>query len=288
MSVLDKISRRYESISEGPLEVRRNRYFRVNTIKCSVEKVVERFSVYGFRIENVLYEKAFTCDGEASKTLEHFMGHIYIQDMSSMLPVAAVRDDIGDIVLDACAAPGSKTTQIADEMKNSGNLVANDASFSRLKSLKGNLERCGVMNCIVISRNIMNLEPGMMFDTIFLDAPCSGEGISGAGWSEKKIISCSRLQKNMIVKCFDMLKKGGTIVYSTCTYAPEENEQVMQHLIDHRECNIEKPRLDGLKFSPGILEWRGRKFSGDMEKCTRLWPSQNNTHGFFLSVVKKP
>src|SRR3989344_9336162 len=241
MSVLDKISKRYERISEGPLEVRRNRYFRVNTIKCSVKRVVERFSAYGFKTENVLYEKAFMHDGEASKTLENFMGHIYIQDMSSMLPVAAVRDEIGNTVLDACAAPGSKTTQIAAEMGNSGNLVANDASFSRLKALKGNLERCGVMNCIVTSRNVLNFEPGTRFDTIFLDAPCSGEGISGADWSEKKIISCSRLQKNMIIRCFDMLKEGGTIVYSTCTYAPEENEQVVQHLIEQRECIIQKP-----------------------------------------------
>lgn len=286
--LIDKISRRYASLAEpGFFKAERKHYFRVNTIKCKISNVTERFSGYGFHTKNVLYDKAFECDSIVSKTLEHFMGRIYIQDLSSMLPAVAARKYLFGSVLDACAAPGSKTTQIADEMENVGNLVANDSSMSRIKALKGALERCGVMNCVVTNSDILRFSPPVKFDSVFLDAPCSGEGICSEKWSEKTIQSCARLQKIMALRCFDMLREGGTMVYSTCTYAPEENEEVIQHLLDERECIIENPELDKITFSGGIEKWGKNEFSGEISKCVRLWPFQNDTDGFFLALVRK-
>lgn len=131
-------------------------------------------------------------------------------------------------------------------------------------------------------------------DFILLDSPCTSEGTVRkewdvlSEWSERRIIGMCRLQKQLITKGFDMLKRGGSMVYSTCTFAPEENEEVVQYLLDNREgAKVEKIDLKGLKTCPGVEKWGKAEFSGEVKKVCRIWPHHNNTGGFFLAKVRK-
>ncbi len=292
--IVDNRKRFYEYLSK-PLP----RAFRVNPLKAEREKTIERIEGYGIRIKPVpWYELAFTTEDERiGSTLEHFMGHIYIQELVSMLPPLALREELeenpGAKVLDACAAPGSKTTQVSAIMGNRGLVVANDAKFERLKILKHNLEKLGCMNVAVINRDIRFFKGEEKFDFILLDAPCSSEGIIRKNWNvlskwgEHVIRSLSSVQKQMVLRCFDLLKPEGTMVYSTCTFAPEENEEVIQSLVDRRECEIETPKLRGLKTGKAVREWEGMKFDSEVRKSVRIWPHHNDTGGFFLAKIRK-
>ncbi len=292
--IVDNRKRFYEFLSR-PLP----RAFRVNTLKADTEKTIRRIRGYGIEAKSVpWYDLAFlTEDERIGSTIEHFMGYIYIQELVSMLPPLAIKEElegnpVAD-VLDACAAPGSKTTQISAFMKNKGRIIANDVKFERLKILKHNLEKLGCMNVVVVNMDIRFFRPERKFDFILLDAPCSSEGIVRKNWnvlskwSEKLVYSLSRMQKQMIVRCFDLLKPGGAMVYSTCTFAPEENESVIHHLLEKREGKIETPRFRGLKTSGAVREWEGERFARDVGKSIRIWPHHNNTGGFFLAKIRK-
>ena len=271
------------------------RSFRVNTLKSSASHIKERFDSYNINIRPVQwYKDAFISDEpEVGATFEHLSGEIYVQELVSMLPPLLVKDRIEDkIILDGCAAPGSKTTQLAAMMKNKGLLVANDISYSRIKALKFNQEKAGAANTIITNKDLRHF-PKMEFDVIILDAPCSSEGtirknfgISSL-WSEKHINNLSKLQKQLITKAFDLLAPGGFMVYSTCTFAPEENEAVVDHLLSNTEAKLMDIQLSGLRFSKTIEEWKGTEFSSEVKKARRIWPHHNNTGGFFLAKVTK-
>ncbi len=270
--------------------------FRVNTIKSPPDYVMKRFADYGIPLASVSwYQDAFVCGSlDAGATLEYFLGQIYIQELTSMLPPLLMRRELEQacLVLDACAAPGSKATQIAALMENRNTLVANDIDYARIRALKFNLEKCGVLNALITNQDI-RFFPKIMFDSIFVDAPCSAEGTCRknpkalALWNEKRIRGHAGLQKTILLKCFDLLRPGGTLLYSTCTFAPEENEAVISHLLSRREARLEKISLDGLKSSPGITEWEGQSYHPDVSKTMRIWPHQNDSGGFFLAKVVK-
>ncbi len=233
---------------------------------------------------------------EIGNTMEHFMGYIYIQELTSMIPAIILSEHLDEnkAVLDCSAAPGSKTTQLAALMGNNGTIIANDINYLRIKSLKFNIEKMGVLNTIVTNQDFRFFPTGQKFDCVLLDSPCTSEGTMRkdwnalSHWSEQKIFGMSRLQKQLILKGFDSLKEGGVMVYSTCTFAPEENEEVVQYLLDNRkEVKIEKISLKGFKLSPGILNWDRKEFSKEIEKTVRIWPHHNNTGGFFVARIRK-
>lgn len=302
-----KFMDRYERIVDDPEKFYASlsrplpKAFRVNTLKADISETVKRLEGYGIRLAPVeWYDAAFVAEGEAGgkigATLEHFMGHIYIQELVSMLPPLLLKKELesaGTMVLDACAAPGSKTTQLAALMGNKGIIVANDAAFGRLKIIKHNLEKLGCMNTAVINRDVRFFSPDIQFDCILLDAPCSSEGTFRKNrevltrWGEKAIASLSNIQKQMIIRCYEMLRPGGTMVYSTCTFAPEENEGVIDYLIGKMGCALETIRIDGFKTSDTVREWNGRDFHHDVEKSVRIWPHHNDTGGFFIAKIRK-
>lgn len=218
--------------------------------------------------------------GELGRALEHLLGYYYIQELASMLPIIALKPQSEELILDLCAAPGSKTTQSASKMKNTGTILANELSMGRLKILASNIERCGITNTIITKKDgiafcnrLMKYNPDFKFDKILLDAPCSGEGTLRSSpktyimWNPKTITSLSKLQKQLFKSAFQILKPGGEIIYSTCTHAPEENEAIVDWALKEfkDKIEIEKIKLP-IKTRQGITEWHPKLEKENIEK----------------------
>lgn len=281
---------------------------RVNTIKSDVESIKKSLSEKwnltpipwckeGFWIE---YKEGKRFD--LGNLIEHHLGYIYIQESASMIPPVVLDPKPGEIVLDLCAAPGSKTSQIASYMKNSGLLIANDVAGDRLKALGMNLQRCGVKNCVItlVQENrfqrIIEQNPDFKFDKILVDAPCSGTGTIRKSlktitmWNPSGITKLSKIQKRLTELAFDMLKPGGIMVYSTCTIEPEENEAVVSHLLNVRPNSriipIDYEKL-GIKRTNPITQFNGLEIRPEVKNCLRIHPYDNNTEGFFVCKIQK-
>lgn len=235
--------------------------------------------------------------GELGKAREHILGYYYVQDLSSMMPVLALDPGMDDAVFDLCASPGSKTTHIAARMKNSGLLFANDLRLDRIIILNENLQRCAVTNTIVTKEEGARLcdkfkKFGLGFDKILVDAPCSGEGTIREDlktfkiWNLKRIQNFSRQQKRLAAASLSCLKINGILVYSTCTLAPEENEEVVQFLLDNFPVKLEAIKLP-IKYRAGLKEWQGKHFIPEIEKCCRIYPQDNNSEGFFIAKLRR-
>lgn len=236
--------------------------------------------------------------GELGRSLEHILGYYYVQEIASMLPVLALKPGPEELVLDLAAAPGSKTTQLAAFMKNTGAIIANDVNLKRLKILASNMERCGVLNAIITKKDGIVLckrlkENGFLFDKILVDAPCSGEGtlrsspVTYEMWNPKTIKILSRLQKALLASAIGILKPHGEIVYSTCTHAPEENEEVVNFVIkEFQDVKIESISLP-IKYRSGITEWNGDNYNQEVKKSCRIYPQDNDTEGFFIAKMRK-
>jgi tRNA (cytosine49-C5)-methyltransferase len=239
--------------------------------------------------------------GELGRALEHLLGYYYIQDIASMLPIIALQPNPEETLLDLCAAPGSKTTQAAALMKNTGNIIANEISLGRLKILASNSERCGVTNTILTKKEGTALckkfqKENIKFDKILLDAPCSGEGTfcskpkTYSMWNPKTIKSLSHLQKQLFKEAFEILETNGEMIYSTCTHAPEENEEIVDWALTEFKDKIKVEKITLPKefnSRPGITEWDKQKYSKEVTKSIRVYPHDSNTEGFFLAKFKK-
>lgn len=226
---------------------------------------------------------------------EHKDGKFYIQDLASMLPAIALDPQPGECVLDLGAAPGSKTTQMAERMQNKGSILAIDNSESRMKTLHDAVKRMGISiveakvedaATIVYDRN--------HFDRVLVDGPCSSEGIFGYKphkmfeWNLLSIYYISEVLEKMAFRGFRSLKPGGTMVFSTCTYSPEENEAVVDALLRHfPEAELEEISLPGIKYKPGLTSWGHQTFDNSLSRTWRILPYENETIGFFLAKIKK-
>lgn len=274
-------------------------FIRCNTLKISPEELVSRLSKKWDveqpfeKFPEIILIASNLMPGELGNAIEHILGYYYIQEISSMLSVLALEPLPGQNVLDLCASPGSKTTQIAARMENTGSLVANDFRIDRISILVSNLERCGVTNCLVTRNDAIsfcsNLSKSQFrFDKILLDVPCSGEGTLRSSpktfniWNEKVIKSLSRQQKKFFAYAVKLLKVGGSLVYSTCTHAPEENEEVVSFALENFPVELEKINLP-VKCRPGITSWAGEQFDKNAEKSCRIYPQDNDSEGFFVA-----
>ncbi len=285
-----------EIIHQKPLN-----YIRCNTLKISCDELFSRLKKkwnvvqpYPSYPEIILIDQELG-PGELGNAIEHILGYYYVQEVCSMMSVIALDPKPGERVFDVCASPGSKTTQIASMMQNSGTLIANDVKLDRIRILAANLERCGVMNCVVTRNDGVGLcirlaENNFKFDKILLDAPCSGEGTLRSSaktflmWNPKVIKKISREQKKLIANAIKCLRVGGSIVYSTCTHAPEENEEIVDFALKNFPVRLEKVHLP-LKCRPGVNSWKGDSFDLDASKLCRIYPQDNNSEGFFVSKI---
>lgn len=256
-------------------------YIRANTLRISLDDFIVRMQKYGIK-QVEWYRNAFSTEyQDIAKTLEYKIGLFYVQSLSSMVPVIVLDPQPGDFVLDVSAAPGSKTTQMAMHMQNTGVIVANDVSFMRLKSLGSHIDRLGIVNVCITNLDGRRYPRIAKFNKILLDAPCSSMG-SRKGvcmeYSENRINSLAKLQKSLLVRAFDLLEPGGTLVYSTCTKTLMENEWVVRHLLEKRKnALLEKVELP-FEFSRG----ESGDLSIDGNVCRFTLDEE-----FFVAKVKK-
>src|SRR3989339_521941 len=277
-----------------------HRSIRINTLKISVKELKERLEEVwnlgqipwckeGFWIEHVKKERR-----DIGNLIEHSLGYFYIQEAASMIPSIVLEPEQDEIILDIAASPGSKTTQIAQYMQNKGILIANDYTYERMKPLSINLQRCGVTNAIItLMEGQWFKKSGIEFDKILVDAPCSGTGTIRKSlktisiWNPDMVRRLAITQRQLIETGFNLLKGNGTLVYSTCSLEPEENEAVVDFLINKYEnAKLEEIRLD-IKRSNAILEFDGRKYNDEVKRCLRIWPQDNDTEGFFVAKIRK-
>lgn len=267
---------------------------RVNTAKIPVEEFLN-ISPYNLTPvpwcpNGFYYEKG----EKPAKHPFYFAGLYYIQEPSAMTTASLLPIEKGDVVLDLCAAPGGKSTELAARLNGSGLLITNDISNSRAKALLKNIEVFGVGNVLVTSEppnTLANRFPAF-FDKILIDAPCSGEGMfrkqnnMTKAWESNGVDLFVGLQRSILKEAVTMLKPGGMIIYSTCTFSKEENEQSIEYLLsldDSLEL-VELPVFDG--FDTGHVEW-GNTNNEDLKKCRRLWPHRIKGEGHFVALVRK-
>ena len=210
-------------------------------------------------------------------------GAFYIQDPSAMMVASILPIEPEDKVIDVAAAPGGKSFQIATKLSESGLLIANDLNYSRAKVLSSNVEKYGFKNVYVTSNNtadLVKLHAGT-FDKVILDAPCSGEGmfrkdeLAKNDWSYEKVMACALTQKQLIIDSYKLLKKGGIMIYSTCTFSIEENEQVIKHLLANSNAKLVKI-FDDPRFKRGQ----------DLTETIRLFPFIFPGEGHFIALIK--
>ncbi|MCL5730425.1 MAG: RsmB/NOP family class I SAM-dependent RNA methyltransferase [Candidatus Pacearchaeota archaeon] len=289
-----------ESLEKEPLVS-----IRANELKISVSELKKRLEEKGWKISQPVKEHpeifviaSQLAPGELGRTLEHLLGYYYVQEISSMLPAIVLNPRPGERVLDLCASPGSKTTQIASMMKNKGTVIANEPDFRRMKILSSNLERCGVSNSIITRKEGSRLcdelhENGFVFDKILIDAPCSGEGTLRTNpktmkmWNANGMKKMSFIQKRLLSSAIKLLRIGGEIVYSTCTFAPEEDEEVVDFMLERfPEIKVEKILIP-IDHHPGILKWQNKEYDEELKHSCRIFPFDNNTEGFFITKLRK-
>lgn len=268
---------------------------RVNTKKITVEEFKK---ICPFEIWPIPWiENGFYYDGEtvqASKHPYYFAGLYYLQEPSAMTPANRLPIEPGDKVLDVCAAPGGKATELGAKLQNLGVLVANDISNSRAKGLLKNIEVFGIGNVLVLSEEPGKLEEFFKeyFDKILIDAPCSGEGMFRKdkkmikAWEEHGPEFFAKIQRSIITQAARMLKPGGMILYSTCTFDGRENEGTIEYLLaEYPEFRI----LDIVPyegFSQGMPEVTNSKHP-DFTKTVRIFPHKMHGEGHYLALLQK-
>lgn len=273
------------------------RAIRINTLKISVADFKIIATEHQWQLTPIPWcKEGFWIEIENEITplgnsFEHLSGMLYIQEASSMMPVTALFHlfdaNSESTLLDAAAAPGSKTTQIAAKMGNKGLIIANEFSASRVKMLHANIQRCGIKNVVLthFDAKIFGSWLPETFDAILLDAPCSGEGtirkdkLAMKNWDQKSIASISTIQHGLIESAFHALKENGILIYSTCTLSHEENQDVCLHL--------QQTFPDCVEFVPLNDLFEGANKTATEEGFLHIWPQVYDSEGFFIAAIRK-
>jgi NOL1/NOP2/sun family putative RNA methylase len=263
---------------------------RVNSLRSSNKEVQENLETLGVELSKIPYlSHGYTVDSSPfslGASIEYLLGLFSIQESASQLPVQVMDPSPGEMNWDMCAAPGGKTTQMADYMMNKGVIYAVEIDNERIYSLENNIERCGVKNCLVYHADSTLIRPKQKFDKILLDAPCSGNYVVDIKWFEKRSLDDvkrnAETQRRLLSNSLNHLKEGGTLIYSTCSLEPEENELNIQWLLDNYEVTLESVEGPG---NPGITAVEGIDLDSRIMKCMRFWPDELETQGFFIAKV---
>ncbi len=260
---------------------------RIHSLKVNTNKItIEDFQKLFPNLEKVPWvsDGFYYEDENITKSPYYYAGLFYIQEASAMLPAEVLPIEENDIVLDACAAPGGKSLKLLNKLNNTGLLVSNDISSSRANALLRNIERFGFENYYVISKDVTELETKYKntFDKILLDAPCSGEGMFRKdkalinSWLEHDESYYAPIQKSLINSCLNMLKVGGMMVYSTCTFNTKEDEEIIKYVLDN---------------NPDVKLVPFKKYDGFKEGIdnigVKLFPHRIKGEGHFVCLLQK-
>jgi len=283
---------------------------RLNSLKGNVEETKKELIKKGYDLEEIPWSKNtyFVMNkdkDEVSQTELYTNGKYYIQNLSSILATLILNPKENENILDMCAAPGSKTTHIADMVSNNASIIANDIDMARISDLQSVVDQFGARVKVTLSDSKeFGKKYPVYFDNILLDAPCSGEGLiyfKGGKplrfWSMDKVKRSIYDQKELIVSAFKSLKHGKYMVYSTCTLEPEENEGILTHLLNiFPNAKIEKIDLidEIVKKSPelreyikqGIRKWSGNIYNSQVKNAVRIVPNKMMM-GFFIAKISK-
>jgi NOL1/NOP2/sun family putative RNA methylase len=268
---------------------------RINALNAAPAVVVKRLADKHVVLEPV----PFVRDGffirkapfSLGATPEYLRGLFYLQDAAAQIPVEVLAPEPGEIVLDCCAAPGGKTTQMAALMKNTGVIVSFEKNSNRITSLRANIERCNVSNVIAYNDDAASAARlGITFDKVLLDAPCAGNFASDKDWFTKRTLEDVKrnndIQRSLLQTAAKALKPGGILVYSTCSLEPEENEIMIDWALKHLPLRTVDTGLPKSLGVPGLVVPFGKNLSKDIALTRRLWP--DGTHeGFYVAKLVK-
>jgi NOL1/NOP2/sun family putative RNA methylase len=282
---------RYERLGWKYEDVTPKQAIRINATNAREANVIKRLEALGIKLEKIpflengywIHKSKFSLGA----TTEYLLGYYSIQEAAAQIPATLFTEPKDKIVLDACAAPGGKTVQLADLMQNTGAIIALDVKRRRLIALANQLERCHVRNTIVYrldARNALRLK--IKFDCILLDVPCSGNFATDNEWFNRRTITDvqrnARLQREMLAETTKVLKDEGEIVYATCSLEPEEDELNIDWAIKNLNLKVEKINSYGER---ALTNFFGRQLDPQIENCRRIWPGK--TQGFFVCKLKK-
>ena len=282
---------RYRKLGWEYREPKLKQAIRINTANVEAEATLKRLRNLGLRLEKIPFrengywvEKAKFSVGATS---QYLLGLYSIQEAAAQIPVPLFTEVECKLVLDACAAPGGKTTQLADLMRNTGAIVALDVDRQRLTALANQLERCRVKNTVAYemdARKVSQLD--MKFSRILLDMPCSGNFATDEKWFQRRTIKDvernAELQREILAAAVKTLEDIGEIVYATCSLEPEEDELNIDWAIDNLNLKVEKIDSYGQQ---GLTNVFGHSLDPSLAGCRRIWPGQ--TQGFFMCRLKK-
>ena len=282
---------RWEKLGWKHKNIRPRQAIRINVINTKKVNVIRRLEALGIKLEKIpfLENGYWICESEFSvgAISEYLLGLYAIQEAAAQIPATLFIELKDKTVLDACAAPGGKTVQLAYLMQNTGAIVALDVKKQRLTALSNQLERCYVKNTIVYNldaRQASKLK--IMFDCILLDVPCSGNFVIDREWFNRRTITDveqnASLQREILTEAAKILKGSGEIVYSTCSLEPEENELNIDWAIENLNLQVEKVNCYGEKAPTNIF---GKQLNSQIENCRRIWPGI--TQGFFVCRLKR-
>jgi NOL1/NOP2/sun family putative RNA methylase len=282
---------RYEKLGWRFRQVKARQAIRINDTNAEGKNVPERLRHDGVTLERI----PFLGNGywirrsrvSVGATSEYLLGLYSIQEAAAQVPATLFSDLKNKVVLDACAAPGGKTVQLADIMDNTGVIVALDVDKTRLSALANHLERCHVSNTVVYDRDARYASGlKLKFDCILLDVPCSGNFAADEQWFKRRaprdVERNARLQREILTDASKCLKDDGEIIYSTCSLEPEEDELNMDWAIKNLNLAIEKADAPGQN---GVTTVFGKNLDGSISCCRRMWP--RDTQGFFVCKLKK-
>jgi NOL1/NOP2/sun family putative RNA methylase len=292
MSGREFFTRRYERMGWKYETVEPRQAIRVNLMNTGkATDVVARLRSLGIQLEKIpfLQNGHWICKSKFSigATTEYLLGLYSIQEAAAQIPATLFTETEDKTVLDACAAPGGKTVQLADLMRNTGAIIALDIKTQRLAALSNQLERCRVKNAIVYlldARNASQLN--LDFDCVLLDLPCSGNFIMDRNWFNRRTIADvernAALQREMLTEAVRVVRDGGEIVYSTCSLEPEEDEFNIDWAIKNLDLHVEEVNCYGRE---GLTEVFDKRLDSSIKNCRRIWPEQ--TQGFFVCKLRR-
>jgi NOL1/NOP2/sun family putative RNA methylase len=282
---------RYRELGWEYEDIEPQQAIRVNSSNTEQAEIVDRLNSLGVKLDKIPFlEHGYwvrRSKFSVGATSEYLLGLYSIQEAAAQIPATLFTGFVGETVLDACAAPGGKTVQLADLMQNTGAIIALDVDRQRLTALSNHLERCHVRNTIVYQMDARQASRlNMSFDRILLDVPCSGNSATDKAWfsrrTTKDIEANATVQREILQEATHVLKDDGEIVYSTCSLEPEEDELNIDWAVRNLQLQVERINCYGRKALTNIF---GRKLDRSIENCRRFWPGQ--TQGFFVCRLKR-